>query len=204
MLQKYRNKVDNFQSQVRLILEEEKEEKFLARAEMEATKAENLITHAAEIAARPARTWFQSEHQKQQAKAAAKQASSIAAGQKRKADSQDAPKRSKTDGLNRRKKRRMEALREMKEEGLQKSVILAARHAKAAVRPSKLSSFPDPNAKRPIPQQGKKKRKDKGGKGESGAGSSKEESPKKAAKKPFVKGKSSVKGFKSKSKYKRR
>ena len=31
---------------------------------MEATKAENMITHEAEIAARPPRTWFQTPRQK--------------------------------------------------------------------------------------------------------------------------------------------
>jgi ATP-dependent RNA helicase DDX27 len=36
----------------------------LRKAEMEAQKAENLIEHEAEIYARPARTWFQTDKQK--------------------------------------------------------------------------------------------------------------------------------------------
>ena len=42
----------------------EREERELRRAEMEAQKAENMVAHAAEIAARPAKTWFQSGREK--------------------------------------------------------------------------------------------------------------------------------------------
>ena len=40
---------------------------------MEVTKAENLVEHGAEIFAKPARTWFQTERQKQEAAKAAKE-----------------------------------------------------------------------------------------------------------------------------------
>lgn len=40
------------------LLQEEREEKALRKAEMEATKATNLLEHEAEIAARPPRAWF--------------------------------------------------------------------------------------------------------------------------------------------------
>ena len=40
---------------------------------MEVTKAENLVEHGAEIFAKPARTWFQSERQKQEAAQAARE-----------------------------------------------------------------------------------------------------------------------------------
>ncbi len=177
------------------------EEKALARADMEATKAENMINYAGEIAARPARTWFQSEPQKKLAKTAAKEAETGGvAGQKRKADTRDAPKREKTDGLTRKKKRRLEALREMKDEGLEKPSAASARHAKAQTRPTKLSAFADPSAKkRPPPNLGKNKKKR-----DAAESKSQDSSPKKSAgkKKPFVK--SGVKKFKSKSKHKRR
>jgi hypothetical protein len=54
------------QSHVRkgLNVQEEREEKALRVAEMEATKAENMMEHAAAIAARPARAWFMSAREK--------------------------------------------------------------------------------------------------------------------------------------------
>ncbi len=36
----------------------------LRKAEMEAQKAENMVEHEAEIAARPLRTWFQTGREK--------------------------------------------------------------------------------------------------------------------------------------------
>ena len=42
----------------------EREEMELRKAEMEAQKAENMVEHEAEIAARPARTWFQTSKEK--------------------------------------------------------------------------------------------------------------------------------------------
>lgn len=50
------------------ILEEEKGEKEILRAEMELRKGENLLKHKAEIEARPKRTWFNSEAEKKNAK----------------------------------------------------------------------------------------------------------------------------------------
>lgn len=46
------------------ILEEEKTEKELERAMMEATRADNLIKHGSEIMSRKKRTWFQTEKEK--------------------------------------------------------------------------------------------------------------------------------------------
>ncbi len=42
----------------------EREEMELRKAEMEAQKAENMVAHEAEIAARPPRTWFQTAKEK--------------------------------------------------------------------------------------------------------------------------------------------
>mmetsp|Transcript_5884 Transcript_5884/g.16788 ORF Transcript_5884/g.16788 Transcript_5884/m.16788 type:complete len:768 (-) Transcript_5884:94-2397(-) len=58
-------RVEALERDVQVILAQEREEMELRRAEMTATKAENLIQYSAEIAARPARTWFQSAQQKQ-------------------------------------------------------------------------------------------------------------------------------------------
>jgi ATP-dependent RNA helicase DDX27 len=44
--------------------QEEREERELRKAEMEAQKAENMVVHEAEISARPARTWFQTKREK--------------------------------------------------------------------------------------------------------------------------------------------
>ena len=46
------------------ILDEEKQEKEILRAEMEIKKGENMLKHKHEIQARPKRTWFQSEKDK--------------------------------------------------------------------------------------------------------------------------------------------
>lgn len=50
------------------ILEEEKGEKEILRAEMQLRKGENLLKHKTEIESRPKRTWFQSEAEKKNAK----------------------------------------------------------------------------------------------------------------------------------------
>ena len=44
--------------------EEERAEKHMQKAEMEATKAENMLEHANEIKSRPKKTWFESERDK--------------------------------------------------------------------------------------------------------------------------------------------
>lgn len=61
-------KVEEMQEEVNDILREEREEKQLARAEMEVTRGENLIRHEREIMSRPKRTWFESEKEKMRAK----------------------------------------------------------------------------------------------------------------------------------------
>ena len=53
-------------------MQEEHEEKALRLADMEAQKATNMIEHQDEIAARPARTWFQTPREKKRAAEAAK------------------------------------------------------------------------------------------------------------------------------------
>ncbi len=67
--------VRSYLESVHIALQEEREERQLRKAEMEMTKAENLVEHGAEIFAKPARTWFQTERQKQEAAKAAKDAS---------------------------------------------------------------------------------------------------------------------------------
>ncbi|KAJ2363409.1 nucleolar DEAD-box protein required for synthesis of 60S ribosomal subunit, partial [Coemansia sp. RSA 2610] len=59
VLQKYRTKIDEVAEQVQSIYADERQEKMLAEAEMQVTKASNLLEHRSEIQARPRRTWFQ-------------------------------------------------------------------------------------------------------------------------------------------------
>lgn len=69
---KLQAQIDAMDDEIEEIMQEEKEEKVLAQADMEVRKGENLITHEAEIKSRPRRTWFESEHDKQKAKDASK------------------------------------------------------------------------------------------------------------------------------------
>lgn len=49
------------------VLEEEKREKILNNMERDVTRSENMMAHEKEIAARPKRTWFESEREKRAA-----------------------------------------------------------------------------------------------------------------------------------------
>lgn len=60
----YRRLVDSLAGDLEAILASEQEDRMLDRAERDAGRAENLIKHRADIHARPAKTWFQSEKQK--------------------------------------------------------------------------------------------------------------------------------------------
>ena len=61
-------KLEEFNDEVAAFLKEEKEEKAIRQAQMELKKGENMIEHEQEIFSRPARTWFQSEKGKLNAK----------------------------------------------------------------------------------------------------------------------------------------
>lgn len=61
-------KVENLESEVDEVLQEEQQEKQLNQAEMQVTRGENLIKHEDEIKSRPKRTWFESEREKRESK----------------------------------------------------------------------------------------------------------------------------------------
>jgi ATP-dependent RNA helicase DDX27 len=61
-------KIEDMEQDIEEVLQEEKEEKQLAQAEMQVTRGSNLINHENEIMARPKRTWFESEKEKLEAK----------------------------------------------------------------------------------------------------------------------------------------
>ncbi|KAH8879134.1 DEAD-domain-containing protein [Thozetella sp. PMI_491] len=67
---KWQTQVDEMDDEIDEIMKEEKEEKQLAQVEMQVKKGENLIKHEDEIHGRPKRTWFETQHDKAQAKAA--------------------------------------------------------------------------------------------------------------------------------------
>ncbi len=60
------------EADVSRIRSEEAEERAIRKAEMQATKAANMIEHEEEIKARPARTWFVSEAKKRAVKEASR------------------------------------------------------------------------------------------------------------------------------------
>ena len=70
VIKKYRNRIDELEPQISQVLREEREEKAIQKTEMELHKAENLMNHAEEIYSRPARSWFQTEKERQAAKKA--------------------------------------------------------------------------------------------------------------------------------------
>lgn len=64
VLAEWRKQVQDWEEAVSDVLQAERDERELRMAEMEVTKADNLLEHRDEIEARPARSWFQSEKQK--------------------------------------------------------------------------------------------------------------------------------------------
>ncbi|KAL5706470.1 RNA helicase [Ranunculus cassubicifolius] len=143
--------IEKMEDQVAEVLEEEREERLLRKAEMEATKAENMIAHKDEIFSRPKKTWFATEKEKKLIAKAAKNSmeetdnstgrevvSAEAAEDKKMKEKR---KRERERSLPRKKRRRLEAEREMLEDdddddngggrGQQKLVDVAYRQAKA-------------------------------------------------------------------------
>ncbi|KAJ6804321.1 DEAD-box ATP-dependent RNA helicase 28 [Iris pallida] len=111
------------EDQITVILQEEREEKVLRKAEMEATKAENMIKHKEEIFSRPKKTWFATEREKMLLAKAAKESLDQKSGSNEVLSSQQAEelklkekrKREREKNLPRKKRRRLEAAREMLE-----------------------------------------------------------------------------------------
>lgn len=68
VVEKYKAFIDGLEDEIVEILREENLEADIMRAEMEVTKAQNMIEHGKEIYARPQRTWIQSAKEKAAAK----------------------------------------------------------------------------------------------------------------------------------------
>ncbi|XP_072955239.1 DEAD-box ATP-dependent RNA helicase 28 [Typha angustifolia] len=117
--------IEQLEEQISAIHQEEREEMVLRKAEMEATKAENMIAHKEEIYSRPKRTWFTTEKEKKLLAKAAKDFSmdKNRSGSKEVMSIQQAEelklkekrRREREKNLPRKKRRKLEAAREMLE-----------------------------------------------------------------------------------------
>ncbi|XP_057864908.2 DEAD-box ATP-dependent RNA helicase 28 isoform X1 [Cryptomeria japonica] len=74
-IDKWSKTIEEMEEHVAVIIQEEREERALRKAEMEANKAQNMMEHKDEIHSRPKRTWFESERDKKLLAKASKQAS---------------------------------------------------------------------------------------------------------------------------------
>ncbi|PQQ05337.1 DEAD-box ATP-dependent RNA helicase 28-like [Prunus yedoensis var. nudiflora] len=125
--------IEQMEDQVAAILLEEREEQALRKAEMEATKAENMIAHKDEIYSRPKKTWFQTEKQKKMVVNAAKASLGrekhsgnevISAQQAEDLKMKEKRKREREKNLPRKMRRKLEAAREMLEDENQNGRLL--------------------------------------------------------------------------------
>ncbi|XP_073136855.1 DEAD-box ATP-dependent RNA helicase 28 [Henckelia pumila] len=124
-IKKWSEIIEQMEDQVTSVLQEEREEMALRKAEMEATKAENMIAHKDEIYARPKRTWFVTEKEKKLAAKTAKEVLDkqkgnrkevVSAEQAEELKMKEKRKREREKNLPRKKRRRLEAARETLED----------------------------------------------------------------------------------------
>ncbi|CAL5202151.1 unnamed protein product [Lathyrus oleraceus] len=122
---KWSQVIEQMEDQISEVLQEEREEMILRKAEMEATKAENMIAHRDEIFSRPKRTWFVTEKEKKLSAKAAKASIDKENGSSQKmVSAQEAEdlklkekrKREREKNMPRKKRRKLEAAREMLED----------------------------------------------------------------------------------------
>ena len=121
VIEQWVGRIESLQPTVKEILEQERMEKQMRVAEMEANKTQNMVEHHTEIHARPAKTWFQTPAEKKMVQEASRAARmgpddplvKEAAAKKLELD---APKR-KLEGhrLTRRKRRRMEHMKRLEQ-----------------------------------------------------------------------------------------
>ncbi|KAK4429398.1 DEAD-box ATP-dependent RNA helicase 28 [Sesamum alatum] len=124
-IKKWSEIIEQMEDQVSSIFQEEREEMALRKAEMEVAKAENMIAHKDEIYSRPKRTWFVTEKEKKLVAKAAKEALGkrksasnevISAEQAEELKMKEKRKREREKNLPRKKRRKLEAAREMLED----------------------------------------------------------------------------------------
>uniref|UniRef100_A0A0D3A7K0 RNA helicase n=1 Tax=Brassica oleracea var. oleracea TaxID=109376 RepID=A0A0D3A7K0_BRAOL len=115
--------IDEMEDQYSTVIREEREERALRKAELEFAKAENMIEHRDEIYARPKRTWFMTEKEKKLVAKAEKDSAGNPSGNELiSADTaedlkmKEKRKREREKNLPRKKRRKLEAAREMLED----------------------------------------------------------------------------------------
>ncbi|RID79108.1 hypothetical protein BRARA_A01876 [Brassica rapa] len=114
--------IDEMEDQYSTVIREEREERALRKAEMEFAKAENMIEHRDEIYARPKRTWFMTEKEKKLVAKAEDSAGNPSGNELISADiAEDLKMKGKRKlerekNLPRKKRRKLEAAREMLED----------------------------------------------------------------------------------------
>uniref|UniRef100_A0A804MPS8 DEAD-box ATP-dependent RNA helicase 28 n=1 Tax=Zea mays TaxID=4577 RepID=A0A804MPS8_MAIZE len=116
--------IEQLEGQISIIIREERVEREARKAEMEIAKAENMIAHKDEIYSRPKRTWFATEREKKLLAAAAKESldhgkSTSGVISAKKAEDlrlKEKRRREHEKNLPRKKRRRLEAQREMLED----------------------------------------------------------------------------------------
>ncbi|XP_060199849.1 DEAD-box ATP-dependent RNA helicase 28 [Lycium barbarum] len=123
---KWAQVIEQLEDQVAAIMQEEREEMALRKAEMEANKAENMIAHRDEIYSRPKRTWFVTEKEKKLDQKAAKESAAakengseskvMSANQAEDLKMKEKRKREREKNMPRKKRRRLEASREQLED----------------------------------------------------------------------------------------
>ncbi|PHT84965.1 DEAD-box ATP-dependent RNA helicase 28, partial [Capsicum annuum] len=123
---KWAQVIEQLEDKVSVILQEEREEMALRKAEMEANKAENMIAHRDEIYSRPKRTWFVTEKEKKLVQKAAKESAAakengsaskvMSAEQAEDLKMKEKRKREREKNLPRKKRRKLEAAREQLED----------------------------------------------------------------------------------------
>jgi len=116
------DKIKSLEKSVEEILQAEAVAKLDRIAEMEAVRAQNLLEHADEIKARPAREWFASKKQKKETKERAKEQSQAGTG---------------THRMNRKKRRARDALEALNEAMEDEDNPLKPTNIKADVRKEK-------------------------------------------------------------------
>ena len=71
VIARYRQRIESLADDLAAVLEQERMDKVERVAEMEVNRARNTLLHEADIKARPARSWFQTQQEKLNSKAAA-------------------------------------------------------------------------------------------------------------------------------------
>lgn len=122
----WHNKIIEMENSVRAVIKEEREERALRKAEMEANKAQNLMDYESEIFSRPKKIWFQTPKEKRQSANAAKAAKSATSKDKtgksvsledvEKARNNKKRSLEREKNMTRKKRRRLEAAQEAAEE----------------------------------------------------------------------------------------